>query len=118
MVFYVLYKYAMKLPESPKEIVGQVVDEVTNKFEEALPVLVLKVEDAVEDAVKNVDKLGTDALNKFVERVPQAAKAVALVDEALAGASYSCGLFGWTISMSRARRSPAKSEDPSNVATK
>jgi nitrogen regulatory protein PII-like uncharacterized protein len=95
MVFYVLYKYAMNSP--------------TN--------LVSKVEDEIESAAKKVDDLANDALHKLVERVPETAKVVAVVDEALAGSACSCGLFGWTLSASRSRRSPAKpaalsSEEP------
>lgn len=96
MVFYVLYKYAMS---SPNELVS-------------------KVEDEIESAAKKVDDLANDALNKLVERVPEAAKVVTVVDEALAGAGCSFGLFGWTLSASRTRRSPAKSEAPSSEVPK
>lgn len=121
MVFYVLYKYAMKLPESPKEVIDQVVA----KVEEVMPELVIRVEevlpgltDKVEDTVKKVDDLANDALNKLVEHVPQAARAVEVVNEALAGVACSCGLFGWTLSASRSPRSPAKSEAPSSEVPK
>ena len=121
MVFYVVYKYAMDLPGSPKEVI----DEVVAKVEEVLPELVAKVQevvpeltDKVENAVKKVDDLANDALNKFVERVPQAARAVEVVNEALAGVACSCGLFGWTLSASRSPRSPAKSEALSSEVPK
>jgi len=122
MVFYVLYKYAMELPESPKELVSTVVSkvedvvpELVSKVEDVVPELVSKVEElvpdvveAVEDAAKKVDDLANDALNHLVERIPQLANAVEVVDNALAGAACSCVLFGWMLSASRARRSPAK----------
>lgn len=121
MVFYVVYKYAMDLPGSPKEVINEVVA----KVEEVLPELVAKVQevvpeltDKVENAVKKVDDLANDALNKLVERVPQAARAVEVVNEALAGVACSCGLFGWTLSASRSPRSPAKSEAPSSEVPK
>jgi hypothetical protein len=125
MVFYVVYKYAMELPESPKEKLNQMaekveeavldkVEEVAEKVEEVVPELA----DKVEDAVNQVDALASDAMNKLIERVPQAAKAVEIVDQALAGAACSCGLFGWTLSASRAPRSPAKPEDPSSEVPK
>jgi hypothetical protein len=98
--FYLLYKYAMDLPDTPQEVIDQVVA----KVEEVLPVVV----SSVEDSVKKVDELANDALNKLVERIPQAAKVVEVVDEALAGVACSCGLFGWTLSASRTPRSPAK----------
>lgn len=111
----------MELPESPKELV----DELVAKVEEVLPDLVLRVEevlpeltDKLEDAVKNVDDLANDALNKLVERVPQVARAVEVVDEALAGVACSCVLFGWMLSASRSPRSPAKSEAPSSEVPK
>jgi ElaB/YqjD/DUF883 family membrane-anchored ribosome-binding protein len=111
----------MDLPVSPKEVVEQVV----SKVEEVLPELVNKVQevmpeltDNVEDAVKKVDDLANDALNKFVERVPQAARAVEVVNEALAGVACSCGLFGWTLSASRSPRSPAKPAVLSSEASK
>ena len=100
MVFYVVYKYAM---DTPTELVKEVVS---------------KVEDQVESAAKNVDDLANDALNKLVERVPETAKVVAVVDEALAGSACSCGLFGWTLSASRSPRSPAKSAAPSSEEPK
>jgi hypothetical protein len=53
--------------------------------------------------------MASDTLNNLVERVPEVAKVVEVVDEALAGSACSCGLFGWKLSMSRSRRSPAKS---------
>lgn len=114
----------MELPGSPKEIM----EEVVSKVEEALPELISKVEELlpevvdkvkeivpevsekIEDAVKNVDDLANDVLSKMIERVPQVARAVEIVDEALAGVACSCGLFGWTLSASRTRHSPAKSE--------
>jgi vacuolar-type H+-ATPase subunit H len=137
MVFYVVYKYAMELPGSPKEVIDEVVTkveelvpellnkaeelvpELLNKTEELVPELLNKAEELVpeiaekiEDAVKNVDDLANDALNKFVERIPHGAKLVEVVDDALAGVACSCGLFGWTLSASRSPRSPAKSEVP------
>lgn len=90
----------MDLPDTPQEVIDQVVA----KVEEVLPVVV----SSVEDSVKKVDELANDALNKLVERIPQAAKVVEVVDEALAGVACSCGLFGWTLSASRTPRSPAK----------
>lgn len=119
----------MELPESPKEIIDVVVSkveetllpEVVSKVEELLPEVLDKVEDVsekIEDAVKNVDDLASDALNKFVERIPQASKLVEVVDNALIGTSCSCGLLGWTISVSRSRHSPAKSEVATNEVPK
>ena len=87
-----------------EELPGQMINEV-------LP-------EVVESTVKNVDDLANNALHKFVERVPVAAKAVAAIDEALAGVACSCGLFGWTLSASRSRRSPAKSEAPLSEVSK
>ncbi len=111
----------MDLPGSPKEII----DEVVTKVEEALPEVVDKIKEVlpevsekIEDAVKNIDNLANDALSSMIERVPQVARAVEVVDEALAGVACSCGLFGWTLSASRAHRSPAKSEAPSSEAPK
>jgi ElaB/YqjD/DUF883 family membrane-anchored ribosome-binding protein len=132
MVFYVLYKYAMDLPGSPKEIIDEVVSkveeavpELISKAEELLPEVVDKIKDVlpevsekIEDAVKNIDNLANDALSSMIERVPQVARAVEIVDEALAGVAYSCGLFGWILSVSRAHRSPAKSEALSSEAPK
>jgi hypothetical protein len=121
MVFYVLYKYAMELPDSPKEVV----DTVVSKVEELVPELVSNVEElvpdvveAIEDAAKKVDDLANDALNHLVERIPQLANAVEVVDNALAGAACSCVLFGWLLSASRARRSPAKPAVLSSEAPK
>jgi len=111
----------MDLPGSPKEII----DEIVSKVEEAVPDLVDKVKEVlpevsekIEDAVKNIDNLANDALSKMVERVPQVANAVEIIDEALAGTACSCGLFGWTLSVSKAHHSPAKSEAPSSEAPK
>lgn len=123
----------MDLPESPKEVIDEVVAKVEqvllpqalDKVEELLPELVANVQevmpeltDNLEDAAKKVDVLANDVLNKFVERVPQAARAVEVVNEALAGVACSCGLFGWTLSASRTPRSPAKSEAPSSEVPK
>lgn len=80
--------------------------------------VVSKVEDQVESAAKKLDDMAADALNKLVERVPETAKVVAVVDEALAGSACSCGLFGWTLSASRSRRSPAKPEALSSEVPK
>jgi len=115
----------MELPGSPKEkldeVVSKVQEAVLDKVEEAaekVEEVVPELADKVEDAVNHVDALAGDAMNKFIERVPQAAKAVEIVDQALAGAACSCGLFGWRLSASRAPRSPAKSEDPSSEVPK
>ena len=119
----------MELPESPKEIVAKieelVVPELLGKVEDLVPEVVAKVQEVVpeiaekvEDAVKKVDDMANDVLNKLVERVPQVARAVEVVDEALAGVACSCGLFGWTLSASRSPRSPAKSEAPSSEVPK
>jgi hypothetical protein len=123
----------MDLPESPKEIIDEVVakveelvvPELLSKVEEMAPELASKVEELIpeisekiEDAVKNVDDLANDALNKLVERIPHGAKLVEVVDDALAGVACSCGLFGWTLSASRSPRSPAKPEVPLNEEPK
>ena len=111
----------MDLPDGSKEIVDQVVA----KVEEVLPEVVAKVEEVlpevvakVEESVKKVDDLANDALNKLVERIPEVAKVVEVVDEALAGVACSCGLFGWILSVSRSPRSPAKSAVLSNEVPK
>jgi hypothetical protein len=119
----------MELPESPKEIIDEVVSkveetvlpEIVSKVEELLPEVLVKVEeisDSVESMVKNVDDLANDALNKFVERIPQGSKLVEVVDNALVGTSCSCGLLGWTISVSRSQHSPAKPEVGMNEVPK
>ena len=81
------------------KIPGEVAEEVVSK-----------AEDLIESAAKKVDDMATDALKDVLERSPEVAKVVGVVDEALAGAACSCGLFGWKLSVSKPRRSPAKPE--------
>lgn len=91
----------MSLPESPKEIIE---DTVT------------KIEDVaceLTETVKNVE-----GMTNLVERVPRVLNMVEVIDNELAGSVWTCGLFGWTLSASRLRRSPAKSAVLSSEAPK
>ena len=66
------------------------------------------VPEFVDLEIKKLEESAKATLDKIIVRVPIAASAVEIVDTALAGVACSCGLFGWILSASRSRHSPAK----------
>jgi hypothetical protein len=71
-----------------------------------------KVIDAVESVLEK-----TEDLVRELATSPEVAKLTEVVDSGLSGASWSCSLFGFLISVKIRPHSPAKSVAPSSKET-
>lgn len=97
-----------------EQVLETVVEEVKDKVESLIEESKPKVEEIVETADQAVDNVCDKvekasekveaALEKLVESRPELAKVVDVIDEALAGRSCGCVLFGWKVSAQKVQK--------------
>lgn len=96
---------AQEVLKTQLELVEKVVVE---KVDVVIDEAAEKVDKALDNACEKTEMAIVGRLDDIVEKNPQLAKAVDVIDNALMGKTFSCGCFGWKFSAEKIGRTLPK----------